>query len=545
MIAYNKNDYIIHDSFGRGQIIDIKGLNGNMKLIVHFEKLGQKVLLQKIAMDKICHNLKHNFEYKKPEENQIRLTGKRSLKSEKILESILTHVKKGNPVYKHKSYGVYYTRKNKFDAQTNTIKELITEIKTYIKIIDVNEMSSRRKSWVENFDELNNYININNKKPPTYLEGNYKDGGKINPIVRWYYKNLVIFNKGKMLDEKKEKFSHLVELFNQYSKRGNIKGFNSRLIQLKKYIDEKGFPSTYNKDGSRNKLKIFIDNNLQYYRSGKMSVKRYNSFKDIGLDFKNQERVGRKNALKEVEYVHILKDILNHVKKGASVRSHPESRAFYSKSRTISYFDQSSEIQELVDKIKEVSKKEKMNRILAVLNGILKHVKLNENISHHHHARYYYSRYRNYSVQNNKVKNILLQINLNIKNQKESLPLINLKNILKYVKLGNPIYQHPKSAVYYGRLRNIQNQSDETKSLINEIIIYKEANSRKLDPIYVLSDILNYVKSGGSVKDHNKCSYFFKRVDELEFLDLDIREIIQEIKYYRDLNNFEDEANLK
>ena len=60
MSMFRINENIIHKSFGEGTIVKIAGTEHDRKLVVRFNSVGPKVLLEKIAKDKISYNTKVN-----------------------------------------------------------------------------------------------------------------------------------------------------------------------------------------------------------------------------------------------------------------------------------------------------------------------------------------------------------------------------------------------------------------------------------------------------------------------------------------------------
>ena len=361
---YKIKQYIFHESFGEGKIIDINGSGSQLKLVIDFKKTGVKTLLERIARKKLTdknNNLintspKTNVQHKNIDRNEgihpmwwksysrlqrylkknsidsiysnistetnrlrhwiykqkrlyrksllnkkqiklltpyINLSGKSKRTNTKSIEDvetvllkILEFAKKGNPVYKHPNFNIFYQRRSKLNDQGTEVKNIILDINNYIKVIDTINIKNR-KSWDHNYNSMINYIESKKVMIPRYIQGNYLDG-EMNPLYRWFNKQKSRFEKKKMPNDKIPKFKKLLKLIEKtptISKTKSIKSFDTRFKQLEIFINNNEFPPSRNKDGSRNKLRMFYDNQKIYYRSGKMPKERIKKFQDIGLDF--------------------------------------------------------------------------------------------------------------------------------------------------------------------------------------------------------------------------------------------------------------------
>ena len=625
---FKVNENIIHDTFREGRIVNITGSGNERKLIVHFIGYGPKVLLERLAKEKMAYTdniidipnvevevkspndihsnqfkyssnsidkkwlnvykrLKNYLEnnrnpnYKCPDTGksysfyywlckQKRLFRNGDLNQDKIdmlnqvvdlneskrtsrispeaiherLSNLLSFVKAGNPLTKHKHFQIYYKRLNDFDNQTDEIKDIILKIKKNIVGLDSSTMIGiRRVNWEDSYSELYSYLKEHNKMVPQYIEGNYKKGKK-NKLYRWYYKQRGRYNKKLLSSKYVEKFSKLLELVkNADNKRASytLLDINDRLDQIKPYISEGILPPFKNKDGSRNKLRIFLDNQLNFFRSGKMPSERIDQFKKIGLDLDNFRDIYKKrNKINEEELLDILDDIYLHLKEGKSISSHEDRGLYYNRSSDKKREGQSERVQKLIEKIKVESNKQKIEKPIIILKRILEHVELGEPINSYPSSSIYYTRERNYDIQVAEVQSLLDQIKRKLNQNISDKPKQILAEILNHVKVGDPIYTHPKSAVYYGRKKKQEQQLPEIQELLNDISIFIEANSQKKDPLYVLSDILEFVKSGGTINEHLKSNYYYRRLEDEDLLEDNISSVIKEIKYYMDLNQFSD-----
>lgn len=454
-----------------------------------------------------------------------------------VLESILEHVVSGKPGYKHPKFTLYYRLLKNLEKQDNNTVRLIKKIKSHIKSIDSSGMGGNKHVvWLDRYDKFIDYIKTKKKFPKQYTNGNYKVGGKRNSMYRWYYKQMSRLKNNKLTDVQKDKFANLIELAKKYQIRGSKGSFSEKFqLFIKKYGNGKR-PISRNVDGTRNKDKIFLDNNLQFYRSGKMSEDRYKLFKNEGYDFENWERqirTSNKDALP------ILEDILEHVKDGKSLSSHPEKYFVYRRSHKRSLSKQPDEFQNILVEIKRLNESNKKSKLDEIFSSILDHVHNNEPIAYHPNYEYFYRRSRSYSKQTEKIKSYIDKINKATKDQHEGKTIKILNDILDFSKSGELIYNHSSSSVFFNRLKNYKHQTDEIKKIIDSINIYREANKKRKSPETVLNEILLFVKSGNKLKEHPKSDYYYNRIDELEYLSEEIKQLIKEIKYYMELNEFD------
>jgi hypothetical protein len=623
---FKVNENIIHNTFGQGKIVNITGSENDRKLIIHFIGYGPKVLLERLAKEKMAYTDKFidipSVEVEKKTSNDIhsnqlndrsnsidkmwiinyeRLkdylennsnpnykcpdTGKRysfyfwlckqkrlfrngylnqdksdilnqivdlneskgtsRTSSEVIhtkLSNLLSFVKAGNPLYKHQDSQVYYQRLLKLESQENKIKQILLEIKSFLNSKGSGH-GTRKIRWEKKYNTIFEYVKKNKKMIPHHIDGNYKEG-KANKLYRWYYVQKGRYNNNKLSVEYVEKFSKLIELVSNADNTRiyNLRNLNERLGNLKEYLDRNILPPCINKDGSRNKLRTFLNNQLNFFRSGKMPSERIDQFKTIGLDLESfRHKYKKRFKINEEDLLDILNDIYLHLKEGKSMASHPERHHFYRRSSDKKREGQNQKVQKLIENIKAESNKQKIEKPIIILKRILEHVELGESINSHPSSSIYYTREGNYDIQVVEVQSLLGQIQRKLNQNISDKTKQKLVEILNHVKVGHPIYLHPNSAVYYGRNKNKENQTTEIQELLNDINIFIKSNSQSKRPFYVLSEILEFVKSGGIVNEHAKSNYYYSRLDNEDYLEQDISFLIKEINYFMDLNQFSDE----
>lgn len=289
-------DRVSHQKFGDGII---KSFTDNGNLIIEFEEVGRKKLSAKYfsTIDiRRSSNLKKYLPTKRDElwlKNYEKLVKEINHSPNGRLSSIVN----GKP-----SQTYHFLQRQKRLLKKGLLpRERLEKLKRLkIKDLDINStyLTNDEKFWNQ-YNQFKKYLDTYQRMPKSRGSRGDKNNQKLS---RWYYKQLARYKKNTLEENRRKPMEKLFKIINPYKGiRGGgsgetyIKLHEEYFILLKDSVDSGLFPKYRNKDGKRNKFRVWLDNQIVFFNTGRMPQDRVKKFNEMGFFFKENKIVLKMN----------------------------------------------------------------------------------------------------------------------------------------------------------------------------------------------------------------------------------------------------------
>ena len=280
--------------------------------------------------------------------------------------------------------------------------------------LELNKSSANRKSFHDRLKDYNRFINQNKFYPRISTKASKDESS----LAKWFFKQKHRYSKGILNNNFLEDFEKLLSTRPEKTRYRNTPEEIEKLLPLlSDHFNGNKLMPYKDKEGNRNKIRVWFDNQLQNFRNDKLNPKILKQFEKYKINIEKIDRDKREglsrsrvNAMSDEEIISDLKDLFEKVSNGTLIYKTKYRNMFYNTKKK--YYRKNKKIQELLDEI------EQLNRLLSgknldpslILQEILDLVIAGEPISKHKNMSSYYSRVKNYDKQSPEIQCILDKI---------------------------------------------------------------------------------------------------------------------------------------
>ena len=282
--------------------------------------------------------------------------------------------------------------------------------------LELNKSSTNRRSFHDRLKDYNRFINQNKFYPRISTKASKEEIS----LAKWFNKQKYRYSKGILNNKFLEGFEKLLATRPETSRyRNTSEEIEQWLPLLSDHFNGNKLMPYMDKEGNRNKIRVWFDNQLQNFRNDKLNPRILKQFEKYKINIEKIDKDKRKkkglSGRSEEEIRTDLKKLLEEIYNGVPIyKTNYKNLFFYVKKKLNLQTEQIKILMQEIDDVRSLISK-KLDPTI-VLEEILNLAKSGRPISSHAQHHTYYSRKRNYDQQSEQIQELIDQIKYFSKN---------------------------------------------------------------------------------------------------------------------------------